>query len=151
MRHIAAWLVCLMGTLGAFGTLAAQNAERERVFPSIAEAKAYYEPLAQAGDVVAQVQMGRLCEDGGFTEYDHDAAVYWYNQAALQNNAYAQERYEALSNDLLFTKATKFWLSTMGIEPCEENCAVTWFLAIVFGAPFFPILIPLLIIGCICA
>lgn len=119
-----------------------------QLFKSSSDAKRYYEPLAEAGDATAQLEMGRLCLTK--SEFDIEEAMYWYGLAAQQGNEHGQEQYHALSNDWPLTRGTKYWLSQFGLEPNETNCCYAWLLAIICF-PLFPIWLFFVLAGMFCA
>lgn len=56
----------------------------------------YYQKAAEAGDDLAQMQMGHAYEFGKGTRTDYDAAFHWYNLAAEQENGEAHEKLGSL-------------------------------------------------------
>ncbi|HTS12580.1 MAG TPA: tetratricopeptide repeat protein [Candidatus Limnocylindrales bacterium] len=80
-------LVFLQAQTQANSAAPAQTAETSLTTQEIPDLQA----KAQAGDIAAQMKMGRACRNGEGVPKDAATAFEWYRKAAMQGNADAQE------------------------------------------------------------
>lgn len=99
-----------------------RSAETYPMFEDDHQAREYYEPKANSGDVKAQLEMGKLCEQKAYFK----KALYWYERAAQQGCEEGKSRYESLANDWGITRLVKWILCLFGVNPTELNCVIFW-------------------------